>query len=79
MNRSGQTQQFLDQAIGWIAWGLYNLVPNLQNFSLKDQILYLQPNDPPKDAMIPQLIMYGLVFAVSGYIISYIIFRRKEL
>ena len=77
--RAGQTEAFLDVAIGWLATGLYNVLPNLQNFSLRNQLLYLQPNDPPADAMIPQMVVYGLLYAAAGYVIGYIIFRRKEL
>jgi ABC-type transport system involved in multi-copper enzyme maturation permease subunit len=67
------------QWIGTLAKGLYNILPNLQHFSLKTQILYLQPNDPPKDVQIPNLILYALLFAVSGFILGYWIFRRREL
>jgi ABC-type transport system involved in multi-copper enzyme maturation permease subunit len=78
-DRAGQTGQWLDEWIGYLADGLYYVLPNLQNFSLKEQILYLQINDPPRDAQIPQLILYGLLYAVSGYIMAYWIFRRREL
>jgi ABC-type transport system involved in multi-copper enzyme maturation permease subunit len=67
------------QWIGTLARWLYNILPNLQSFSLKNQILYLQPNDPPKDVQIPNLILYALLFAVSGFILSYWVFRRREL
>ncbi|MCP4639606.1 MAG: hypothetical protein GY851_04205, partial [bacterium] len=50
----------------------------LRQFSLKDQILYLPINDPPRDAQIPNLILYGLIYAFCGYIMAYWIFRRKE-
>lgn len=78
-DRSGQTGEVLDTLIGQVALGLYWVLPNLQNFSLKDQILYLQPNDPPRDVLIPQLIGYGLAWALAGYILAFWIFRRKEL
>ncbi len=78
-NRAGQTEEFFDKLVGNLANGLFYVLPNLQNFSLKDQILYLAPNDAPRDAAIPQLIVYGLIYAISGYIIAYLIFRRKEL
>ncbi len=78
-DRAGQTEQALDAFIGNVAYWLWQILPNLQYFNLKDQILYLQPNDPPRDVQIPQLIMYGLAYAVAGYIMSYWIFRRKEL
>ena len=77
--RAGQTGQWLDDIIGKTATVLYQVLPNLQNFSLKNQILYLQPNDPPRDVMIPNLIVYGMVYAVAGYIMAYWIFRRKEM
>ncbi len=77
--RAGQTENALDVLIGKIANALYLILPNLQNFSLKSSILYLQPNDPPRDVQIPNLIIYALFYALSGYVLSYWIFRRKEL
>jgi len=77
--RAGQTGQWLDAMVGKAAYVLYQVLPNLQNFSLRNQILYLQPNDPPRDVMIPNLIVYGLVYALAGYLIAYWVFRRKEL
>jgi len=78
-NRAGQSGQWFDEMIGQVARGLFLALPDLQRFSLKDQILYRQPNDPPSDMMIPWLIMYGLVFAISGFILAYWVFRRKEV
>lgn len=78
-NRAGQTGQLLDEWLGKLALGLFHILPNLQNFSLKSHILYRQPNDPPTDVMIPQIIAYGLVYALAGYIIAYWVFRRREL
>ena len=77
--RAGQTGQWLDAFVGKAAYALFQVLPNLQNFSLRNQILYLQPNDPPRDVMIPNLIVYGLVYALAGYLIAYWVFRRKEL
>ena len=78
-NKAGQTGEWFDELTGVVANGLYLILPNLQNFSMKTQILYLQPNDPPKDVQFPNLIAYGLAYAVAGYILAYWIFRRKEL
>jgi ABC-type transport system involved in multi-copper enzyme maturation permease subunit len=77
--RAGQTGQALDSLIGQAAYALYQILPNLQNFSLRNQILSLQPNDPPRDVLIPNLVAYGLIYAVAGYLIAYWVFRRKEL
>ena len=77
--KSGQTELWIDKMIGYISLGLYELLPNLQNFSLKNQILYLASNDPPRDILLPNLIAYGLLYAVAGYVMAYWIFRRKEL
>lgn len=79
VDRSGQTGQFLDTLIGKTANALYYVLPNLQYFDLKDQILYLQPNDAPRDTIFSQLILYGLAYGLAGYLMSYWIFRRKEL
>ncbi len=65
--------------VGNIAKGLFNVLPNLQRFSLKSQILNMEPNDPPVDLMLPNLVLYGLLYAVTGFIMAYWVFRRKEL
>jgi ABC-type transport system involved in multi-copper enzyme maturation permease subunit len=71
---------FIDQWIGKVAYGLYHVLPNLQYFSLRNEILHLQPNDPlPTDVLITNLVAYGLIYAVAGFLISYWIFWRKEL
>jgi ABC-type transport system involved in multi-copper enzyme maturation permease subunit len=73
--RAGEASQWIGSIANW----LYRILPNLQDFSLKTQILYLQPNDPPKDVLIPNLILYAMLYAVSGFLIAYWIFRRREL
>lgn len=77
--RSGQTESAFDALIGQTAHALWLVLPNLQNFSLKNQILYLQINDPPVDVQIPNLIAYGLIYGLSGYVLAFVLFRRKEL
>ncbi|HPO16127.1 MAG TPA: ABC transporter permease subunit [Candidatus Hydrogenedentes bacterium] len=77
--RSGQTGELLDKIVGYLAYALYNVLPNLMHFDLKDQIINRAPNDPPTDVLIPNLIAYGLLYAITGFIMSYIIFRRKEM
>ncbi|GMU92428.1 MAG: hypothetical protein AMXMBFR4_14860 [Candidatus Hydrogenedentota bacterium] len=78
-DRVGQAESTIDALIGRAAWALYNVLPNLQFFNLKDQVLFLPANDPPRDTQIPALVTYGLVYALAGYIMAYWIFRRKEL
>ncbi len=78
-NRAGQTGNWLDEMIGQMANVLYNVLPNLQNFSLAEQIVNGQPNDPPTDVLIPNLMAYGLAYALAGFVLSWIIFWRKEL
>ena len=58
---------------------LSSILPNLQNFSLKQDILNLQLNDPPSDMQFGRLLAYGVVYAVSGFIIAVWVFRRREL
>ena len=65
--------------IGNVAQALFYILPNLQNFSLKSQILDSLPNDPPTDILIPWLISYSIIYAITGWLIAYLIFFRKEL
>lgn len=81
-NRSRESEEFFQRFVGQTAEWLYNILPNLQKFSIKNYILDLQPNDPlPREIwdQIPNLILYGLAYAVAGYVIAYWVFRRKEL
>ena len=78
-NRAGQSGAFLDTLVGRVADVLWTVLPNLKVFDLKNQILYLQPNDPPMDVQIPNLIFYGVTYALSGFVLAYWLFRRKEL
>lgn len=78
-NRVAEGTDAAQRIVGWMAWALFNCLPNLQSFSLKNQILNSQPNDPPTDILIPNLVVYGLAWAVAGFVLSYWIFRRKEL
>jgi ABC-type transport system involved in multi-copper enzyme maturation permease subunit len=77
--RAGQTGQFIDNLVGSLATALYNILPNLQNFSLKMQILNGRINDPPTDVLIPNLILYSLLYTLAGYVLAYLLFRRKEV
>lgn len=78
-HRAGQTGQWLDEMIGNVASALYAILPNLQNFSLKMQIVSGQPNDPPADVLIPSLMLYGLVYGLAGFLCAYVVFWRKEV
>lgn len=78
-NRAGQTTEFLDVMIGKIASYLYAILPNLQNFSLKTQIVNGQPNDPPVDVIISALLLYGFIYGLAGFLCAYVIFWRKEV
>ena len=79
VNRSEASESAVDKTLGGLAWVLRNTLPDLQYFSLKTQILSLQINDTPKDIQIPNLVVYGILYALAGYIIAYWVFRRKEL
>lgn len=76
--QSGQSGQTLDEWIGKLAFAMYNALPNLQFFSLKAQIINSPPNSPA-EALIPNLVVYGLVYGLIGFALAYWVFRRKEL
>jgi ABC-type transport system involved in multi-copper enzyme maturation permease subunit len=78
-NRSAGSDSSIKAAVGELARVLYNVLPNLRNFDLKEQILYLQLNDPPSGILIPYLVLYGLLYGLAGYILALWLFRRKEL
>ena len=77
--RKGTSENAMDEIIGSLAQYLYAVLPNLRLFDLRNQILNLPLNDPPTDMAIPNLIAYGLAYAVSGYILALLLFYRKEL
>ena len=78
-DRVADASETSQKIVGYIAQALFYCLPNLQSFSLKNQILNSPVNDPPADVMIPNLILYGICWAFAGYVLAYWIFRRKEL
>ena len=79
VERKGQTSQFLDELIGWIAQGLYQVLPNLSRFSIRNQIVHSLSNDPLRNVQVFNLILNSLFFSLAGFLMAYWIFRRKEL
>ena len=80
--RSRESEETIDMMLGELAKWLYNILPNLQKFNIKNYILEMAPNAPlPSEVsdQIPNLVIYGLAYAVSGFLIAYWVFRRKEL
>jgi hypothetical protein len=77
--RSSGSDNPFESVVAEVARLLYAILPNLRNFDLKDQILYLEPNDPPAGILIPNLILYGVLYALAGYLLAFWLFRRKEL
>lgn len=78
-DRASSSEQALDVFVGQLASVLSNVIPNLRSFDLREQILNLPLNDPPTDVQIPNLILYGLLCAVCGYLLALLLFYRKEL
>lgn len=78
-NRAAGADSVMQALVGRIAWLLFRVLPNFTNFDLKDQILYLAVNDPPRDLQLPNLIVYGLMYGLAGYAIAMLVFSRKEL
>lgn len=77
--RAGASGEKVDYIISEIAQLLFNVMPNLHDFDLRTQILNAPINEPPVDAQIPQLIIYGILYALTGYILALWLFHRKEL
>ena len=77
--RAGSSDNAMDALIADLASLLWNILPNLHDFDIRNQILNLPINEPPVDAQIPQLIIYGSLYAFTGYILALWLFHRKEL
>lgn len=77
---SGLVNEFSsEKLVGAVSFGLSKILPNLQYYDLKMQILDRQPNDAPTDVMLSVLVPYGLAYALSGFVLAYWIYRRKEI
>ena len=77
--RANGSEAMVENLIASLAKLLYNVLPNLNDFDLRTQMLNLPINSPPVDAQIPELIMYGSLYALTGYILALWLFHRKEL
>ncbi len=77
--RSEESTAFADKAVGLLAKGLHAILPNLQSFSMRMELVNGLPNDVPNYAMMPQLILTSFAFSISGFALAYLLFRRKEM
>jgi ABC-type transport system involved in multi-copper enzyme maturation permease subunit len=77
--RASGSDVMVENLIASLAKLLYNILPNLNDFDLRTQMLNLPINSPPVDAQIPELIIYGSLYALTGYILALWLFHRKEL
>lgn len=78
--RTGQTDLWFEAFIGQTAQWLYQILPNLQQFSIKHVILNTDINfiSPSVYAIVPNAVLYGVVYGVAGWILSAILFRKRE-
>ncbi len=58
---------------------LYGLLPNLSKFNLRDQLIHLAPNDPRIGITMWTLVVYALLNVAVAILITYALFRRKEV
>jgi len=77
--RSEESTAFADKAVGALARALHAILPNLQSFSMRMELVNGLPNDVPNFAMMPQLILTSFAFSISGFALAYLLFRHKEM
>jgi ABC-type transport system involved in multi-copper enzyme maturation permease subunit len=77
--RSEASTDIVDKTVGAIANALHSILPNLQNFSMRMELVNGLPNDAPNFDMMDNLILTSLVYSAAGFALAYLIFRRKEL
>jgi ABC-type transport system involved in multi-copper enzyme maturation permease subunit len=58
---------------------LYLILPDLSNFTLRDQLIHLAPNDPRIGVIMWRLILYALANVAVAILITHMLFRRKEV
>jgi len=58
---------------------LYLVLPDLSNFNLRDQLIHLQPHDPRIGITMWTLVVYALANVAVAILITYALFRRKEV
>lgn len=79
IDRAALADTFADRLVGGIAQGLYYVLPNLQNFSIRTQVVYSSPNDPLIDVYVPNLLSLSLLYGLAGFFLAYWVYRRKEV
>lgn len=58
---------------------LYLVLPDLSKFNLRDQVIHLQPNDPRIMVTMWTLVVFAFAHVAVAILISYALFRRKEV
>ncbi len=58
---------------------LYWVLPDLNKYNIRDQLIHLQPNDPRIGIIMWQLVLYTILCVAVGICIAHLLFRRKEV
>jgi ABC-type transport system involved in multi-copper enzyme maturation permease subunit len=55
------------------------VLPDLNKYNLRDQLIHLQANDPRIGIIMWKLVLYALANVAVGLVIAHLLFRRKEV
>jgi len=77
--RAEDSTALADKIVGLIARGLHAVLPNLQSFSMRMELVNGLPKDVPNYSMIPSIIVTSLAFSAYGLALAFLLFRRKAL
>jgi len=65
--------------LAWIVKGLYWCLPNLSNYNLRQELIAMPPNDPTVHVRFWMLTLYAVVSATCAFVVTWWLFRKKEL
>jgi ABC-type transport system involved in multi-copper enzyme maturation permease subunit len=79
LNLQGEDLGIVQWAVAAMAKVLFLVLPNLEKFNIRDQIIHFQPSDAPQGLQTGNLFLYAMLWTAAGLVASYWIFRRREL
>jgi ABC-type transport system involved in multi-copper enzyme maturation permease subunit len=77
--RASHNSDAVSQAMSKIIKLFYYCLPNLSNYNLRQELIHLPPNDPTVDVRFWMLVSYALLCTVCAFVVTWWLFRRREL
>jgi len=67
------------EMFGFIIKMFYYCLPNLSDYNLRQELIHLPPDDPTINPQFWRLVLYAVISSLFAFVVTWWLFRKKEL